>query len=279
MELINGKEISEKIKNDLKEEIKHYMIKPCLVVIQIGNNEASNIYIKSKEKASLEIGLNFRHFLFEETTSEQEIINKIIELNNDEYVDGIIVQLPLPEKYNQKRILNQITASKDVDGLSDLSQAKLVSNRPCFIPCTPSAVISLLEEKEIEIEGKNVTIIGRSNLVGKPLLNLMLNKNATVTVCHSKTKNLKEHTKNADILICAVGQKHLITENMVKEGAVVIDIGINREEGKIYGDVDFDNVSKHTSYITPVPGGVGPMTVTMLLKNTIDSYKKRITSK
>lgn len=279
MELLNGKELSSTIKHELKEEIKHYMIKPGLAVIQIGNNEASNIYVKQKETQALEIGLNYRHFLFEANTSEQEIINKIIELNNDEYIDGIIVQLPLPPRYNTKRILNQISVNKDVDGLSDLSQAKLTSNRPCFIPCTPAAVLELLDKHNIEIEGKNVTIIGRSNLVGKPLMNLMLNRNATVTICHSKTINLKEHTKNADILISAVGQKHLITKDMIKEGSTIIDIGITRVDGKIYGDVDFDNIASHTTYITPVPGGVGPMTVAMLLKNTIESYKKKTTSK
>ena len=279
MTIIDGKEISKKIKEELKQEIKTYMIKPCLAVIQIGNDPASDIYIKAKEKACNETGIYFKYIKFEETAKEIEVINKIVELNNDEYVNGILLQLPLPEKFNTEKLINYIARNKDVDGLTDINAGKLVNNKNCITPCTPKGIMELLSAYDIEISGKNVVIVGRSNLVGKPLMSLFLNKNATVTVCHSKTNNLEEFTKNADILVVAVGKKHLITSEMVKDGAVVIDVGINRDKDNLYGDVDFDEVSKKASYITPVPGGVGPMTVAMLLKNVNDIYKKSIASK
>lgn len=279
MTLIDGKEISQKIKDELKQEIKTYMIKPCLAVVQIGNDPASDVYIKAKEKACNETGIYFKHIKFEETSREVEIINKIIELNNDEYVNGIVLQLPVPEKFNVEKLINYIARNKDVDCLTDINVGKLVNNKNGMVPCTPQGVMELLKAYDIEISGKNVVIVGRSNLVGKPLMNLFLNKDATVTICHSKTNNLAEFTKNADILVAAVGKKHLITADMVKDGSVIIDIGISRESNKIYGDVDFDKVSKKVSYITPVPGGVGPMTVAMLLKNVNEIYKKSIASK
>lgn len=271
--------IAQSIRTELGRQIKNCMIKPSLAVIQIGTDEASNVYIKSKEKVASEIGINFRHFQYEDGTSEREIMNKIIELNNDEYVDGIIVQLPLPPNYSVKRILNTIDVSKDVDGLTDKSGARLYNERKGFLPCTPSAIIELLEQNQIEISGKNVVIVGRSHLVGKPLSQLFLKKDATVTVCHSKTKNLKQYTELADILVVAVGKKWLITEDMVKDGAVVIDVGITREDGKLYGDVQFDKVKDKVSLITPVPGGVGPMTVAMLYKNVIECYNNKSISK
>jgi methylenetetrahydrofolate dehydrogenase (NADP+)/methenyltetrahydrofolate cyclohydrolase len=272
--IIDGKKIRDEILNDLKKQVKQYMIKPCLAVIQIGDDEASNTYIKSKEKACNDIGIYFKHIKFNETAKEIEVINKILELNNDEYVHGILLQLPLPSGFNQDKLINYIARNKDVDGLTDINIGKIFNNKQGLVSCTPQGIMKLLEHENIEVAGKNVTIIGRSNLVGKPLLGLMLNKDATVTICHSKTENLKKHTKNADILIVAVGKKHFITEDMVKEDAIVIDVGINRENGKLYGDVDYDKVKTKVKKITPVPGGVGPMTVAMLMSNVILSYEK-----
>lgn len=275
MNIIDGKKLRNEIVEELKKEVKHYMIKPCLAVIQIGDDPASNTYIKSKEKACNEIGMYFKHIKFTEETKEIEVINKILELNNDEYVHGILLQLPIPEKFNPDKLINYIARNKDVDGLTDINLGKLYNNKPCLSSCTPLGIMKLLEDNNVEIEGKNVTIVGRSNLVGKPLLGLMLNKNATVTICHSKTENLSKHTKNADILVVAVGKKQFIKENMVKEGTVVIDVGINKEDNKLYGDVDFEKVKEKASLITPVPGGVGPMTVAMLMKNVVTAYQKQ----
>ena len=273
MSNIDGKIISTKIKEELKAEIKTYMIKPCLAVIRIGNDEASNVYISAKQKACSEVGIYLKHIKFDEDSREIEIINKIIELNNDEYVHGILLQLPIPEKFNEEKLINYISRNKDVDGLTDINVGKLINNKKCLVSCTPQGIIKLLEESDVSIPGKNVVIVGRSKLVGKPLISLFLNNDATVTVCHSKTNNLKEFTKNADILVVAVGKKHLITEDMVKKDSVVIDVGINRIDGKLYGDVDYENVKNKVSLITPVPGGVGPMTVAMLLCNVNTVYK------
>lgn len=273
MSNIDGKIISTKIKEELKAEIKTYMIKPCSAVIQIGNDEASNVYISAKQKACSEVGIYLKHIKFDEDSREIEIINKIIELNNDEYVHGILLQLPIPEKFNEEKLINYISRNKDVDGLTDINVGKLINNKKCLVSCTPQGIIKLLEESGVSIPGKNVVIVGRSKLVGKPLISLFLNNDATVTVCHSKTNNLKEFTKNADILVVAVGKKHLITEDMVKKDSVVIDVGINRIDGKLYGDVDYENVKNKVSLITPVPGGVGPMTVAMLLCNVNTVYK------
>ncbi len=272
--IIDGKKIRDEILQELKKQVKQYMIKPCLAVIQIGDDEASNTYIKSKEKACNEIGIYFKHIKFSETSKEIEVINKILELNNDEYVHGILLQLPLPSGFNQDKLINYIARNKDVDGLTDINIGKIFNNKPGLVSCTPQGIMRLLEYENIDIAGKNVTIVGRSNLVGKPLLGLMLNKDATVTICHSKTENLKKHTKNADILVVAVGKKHFITEDMVKEDAIIIDVGINRENGKLYGDVDYDKVKTKAKKITPVPGGVGPMTVAMLMTNVIKAYEK-----
>ena len=250
--IIDGKELSKQIREEIKTEVKGYMIKPCLAVIQIGDDPASNVYINSKEKACNEVGIYFKHIKYTEETREKEIINKIVELNNDEYVNGILLQLPIPSKYNPDRLINYIARNKDVDGLTDINVGKLLNNKKCLVSCTPQGIMELLNHYNIELEGKNVVIVGRSNLVGKPLISLFLNKNATVSICHSKTNNLKEYTSKADILVVAVGKKHLITSDMVKKDAVVIDVGINREDNKLYGDVDFDNVKDKASYITPV---------------------------
>jgi len=273
--VIDGKKISEEIRSELKQSIKYEMLKPSVAVIQVGENEASESYVKMKEKACDEVGIYFRHYKFDLDASELSIINKIKELNNDEYVNGIIVQLPLPEGYNEKRLINTIINSKDVDGLTDINTGRLVNGRKTLTPCTAAGVIELLKRSDVEIKGKNVVLVGRGKLTCKPLIQLFLNEDATVTVCHSKTKDLSTFTKNADILVSAVGINNIIKAEMVKDGAVVIDVGINYDTGKISGDVDFDKVSKKASLITKTPGGVGPMTVTMLLKNTVYCFLNR----
>ena len=270
--VIDGRAISEEIRSELKQSIKYEMLKPSIAVIQVGDNEASNTYVKNKEKACNDVGIYFRHYKFEDGESELSIINKIKELNNDEYVNGIIIQLPLPDGYNEKRLINTIINSKDVDGLTDINTGRLVNGRKTLVPCTAAGVIELLKRSNVEISGKHAVLVGRGKLTCKPLIQLFLNEDATVTVCHSKTEDLASITKNADILVSAVGINNIITEDMVKAGVVVIDVGINFETGKISGDVDFDKVSKKASLITKTPGGVGPMTVTMLLKNTVYCY-------
>jgi len=275
MEILNGKEYAQELRNDIKNEIKGCMIRPSLAVVQIGDDDASNVYIKNKEKACSEVGIYFRLYKFDTDTPELSIINKIKELNNDEYVNGIIVQLPIPEKYNEKRILNTIINSKDVDGLTDINTGRLVNGKKTLVPCTPLGIMNLLKKYEIEIEGKNVVIVGRSKLVGRPLASLMLAENATVTVCHSKTKDLEDYTKNADIIVVAAGCHNLLTGDMVKKGVVVVDVGINRVDDKLCGDVKYADVSKKASYITPVPGGVGPMTIASLLSNVMMCYNNK----
>ncbi len=272
--LIDGKAVAAKIKDEIKNEVKGFMIKPCLAVIQVGDDEASNVYIGAKEKACNEVGIYFKHLKYDVNVLEKEIVNKIIELNNDEYVNGILLQLPIPGNLNEQRIINHITSGKDVDGLNDLNAGRLTNNKDGMVPCTAAGIIKLLEEYEVPMEGANVVIVGRSKLVGRPLVSLFLKNNATVTVCHSKTKNLSEITKTADILVVATGTKWLIGKEDVKEGTVVIDVGVTRVEGKIYGDVNTDEVKKVASLITPSTGGVGPMTVAMLLSNVIKSYNK-----
>lgn len=275
MILIDGKKVSEEIKQSMKEEIISKNLKPSLVVVQIGDNEASNIYVKQKEKMATYLGISFSCIKFDDRADEQKIKEKIIELNNDKNVSGIILQLPIPNKFDLNGIINLINPDKDVDGLTDINRIKLINNEECFAPCTPLGIIELLKYYNIGVSGKNVVIIGRSILVSKPLSNLLLNMDATITICHSKTACLKEHTKNADILISATGKKHLIKKDMIKKDSIVIDVGITRENGKLYGDVDFEKAKSKVSFITPVPGGVGPMTVTMLMKNTIKAFKLR----
>ena len=274
--LLDGKALSDKIKEEIKLKTKNYLINPTLAVIQIGNDEASNIYIKTKAKACENVGINFIHIKFEEDALEQEIINKIIELNNDNYVNGILIQLPIPKTFDTYRLLNLINKNKDVDGLTDINMGMLFKNYNNLVPCTPLGIMNLLKEYNIDIEGKHAVVVGKSNLVGKPLAMLLLQNGATVTICHSKTKNLSNFTKQADILISAVGKKDLITKDMVKENSIVIDVGMNRVDGKLYGDVDFNNIKDIASYITPVPGGVGPMTVAMLLSNVLKNYEKNL---
>lgn len=274
--IIDGKLVSTKIKEDLKKQIEENKINPKLIVIQVGNNEASNIYIKQKIKCAEKIGATCIHEKLDENISTELLIELIKKLNEDETVNGIIVQLPLPKHIDEYQVLNTINANKDVDGLTEINAGKLTCSKPGLISCTPYGIIKLLKYYNIEIESKNVVIVGRSNLVGKPLVNLFLMENATVTCCHSKTIDLKKYTQNADILVVAVGKPKLITEDMVKENAVVIDVGINRLETGICGDVDFETVSKKASYITPVPGGVGAMTVAMLYNNLVETSIKTL---
>ena len=272
--ILDGNLVSSKIREDIKNEVKTFLIKPCLAVIQIGENEASSIYIKAKEKVCIEIGIYFKHIKFESDVTNIAVINKIMELNNDNHVHGILLQLPIPNKLDVNKLINTIKPSKDVDGLTDINVGRLTKNIDGFIPCTPMGIMELFKEYNIDLEGKHIVVIGKSNLVGKPLANLLLNNKATVTVCHSKTTNLSKHTKEADIIVSATGIKGLVTKDMVKKDSIVIDVGISRVDNKIYGDIGFDEVKTKASMITPVPGGVGPMTVVMLLKNVIKSYKR-----
>ena len=278
MEILDGKKVSAKVREDLKLEVDNFKkkgIKPKLAVIMVGNDLASKVYVRNKNKACEEIGIEYEEFLLGEETTMEELLNVIDNLNKNQNIDGILLQSPIPKHLDINKAFRTILPEKDVDGFHPINAGKLSIGEKCFVPCTPHGVVKIIEEYNIETEGKNVVIVGRSNIVGKPLIQCMLQKNATVTVCHSKTRNLEEFTKKADILIVAIGKQKFITENMVKEGVVVIDIGINRnEEGKLVGDVDFDNVSKKASYITPVPGGVGPMTVAMLMENVVEAAKQ-----
>lgn len=278
MELINGKELAKKIRGELKLEVDHLRengIIPKLAVIMVGDNKASEVYVRNKSKACNEIGIEFEEFLLNSNIKQEELIDLIKKLNNRKDVYGILLQSPIPEHLNIREAFDTIDYRKDVDGFNPINIGKLEIGEDAFISCTPYGVIKMLEEYNIEIEGKRAVVIGRSNIVGKPLIQCLLNKNATVTICHSKTKNIAEITKEADILIAALGKPKFVKENMVKENAVVIDVGINRnEEGKLVGDVDFENVSKKASYITPVPGGVGPMTIAMLMNNVVKATKE-----
>ena len=277
-EIMDGKALAKKVREALKikaDELKKKNIFPKLAVIMVGNDPSSKIYVRNKSKACEEVGIEYEEHLLDENIKNDELINLIEELNNREDVHGILLQSPIPKHLDINLAFRTIKPEKDVDGFHPVNVGKLSLNQDCFVSCTPFGIMKILAEYNIEIEGKHAVIIGRSNIVGKPMVQCMLNKNATVTVCHSKTKNLTQITKQADILISAIGRAKFVTEDMVKDGAVVVDVGINRnEEGKVCGDVDFENVYKKTSYITPVPGGVGPMTIAMLMNNIIKASKK-----
>ena len=246
----------------------------------VGDNQASKVYVKNKSKACNEVGIEYEEYLLKEDTKQEELLDLIEKLNKDKLVNGILLQSPIPEHLNINEAFKKITYLKDVDGFTPSSVGKLCIGEDTFISCTPLGVIKMFEEYDIDLNGKDVVILGRSNIVGKPLIQCCLQKNATVTTCHSKTKNLKEHTKRADIIISAIGIPKFVTEDMVKEGVVIIDVGINRDEnGKLVGDVDFENVEKKASYITPVPGGVGPMTIAMLMNNVIKATKEQYKEK
>lgn len=273
MIILDGKKLKEKKLKELKDEVSTIEEKLNLTVIQVGNDPASCIYVEQKRKMAQYVGFAFSHIKLDENIEENELINLIEKLNNDTSVTGIIIQMPLPKHINETTVQNKILYYKDIDGLSDINAGKLMHNTKSLISCTPLGIMHLLEEYNIDIASKYVVIVGRSNLVGKPLVNLFLNHDATVSICHSKTKNLSTITKQADILIVAVGKKHIITKDMIKENAIVIDVGINRIDNKLYGDVDFDNVKTKVSYISPVPGGVGPMTVAEIGGNVIEAYR------
>ena len=275
--IIDGKKLAKEIRENLKikcEELKERGIEPKLAVILVGNDKPSQIYVKNKSKACEEIGIKFEEYLLDENITQKELINLIEKLNKDNTIHGILLQSPIPEQLDINEAFRKILPEKDVDGFNPVNVGKLVLNQDTFVSCTPYGIMKMFEAYNIDLTGKNVTIIGRSNIVGKPLIQCCLNKNATVTICHSKTKELKEHTKKADILIVAIGKSKFITEYMVKKDAIVIDVGINRDEnGKLTGDVDFEKVKKKASFITPVPGGVGPMTIAMLMNNVLKATK------
>lgn len=270
--LIDGKAISQKVKDELKERVKNENIDATLAVIQVGNDPASTVYVGNKKKACEYIGIRSLSFELPEETPEEELLDLVRDLNKREDVDGILVQLPLPPHMDEDKVIRTISPQKDVDGFHPQSVGALSIGQPGFVSCTPAGIIQLLKRSGVEIEGKECVIIGRSNIVGKPMALLMLRENATVTVCHSRTKNLTEITKRADILIVAIGKPRFVTKDYVKEGSVVIDVGIHRDEnGKLCGDVDFADVEPLASKITPVPGGVGPMTIAMLMNNCVEA--------
>lgn len=276
MQILDGKEVKRIKLEELKNEVLKLDRPLGLTVIQVGDDSASNIYVKQKSKMANNLEFNFNHIKLEENVTEEEVLKIINSLNRDNCVDGILVQMPLPEHLNSRIIQNTISPLKDVDGLTDINMGMLVHKKNCLVPCTPLGVMELLKYYNIDVAGKNVVIVGRSDLVGRPMAEVMINNDATVTLCHSKTKNLKDITKNADVLVVAVGKAKLITSDMVKDGVVVVDVGINRlEDGSLCGDVDFDDVSSKCSYITPVPGGVGQMTVLELGYNTYKAYLLR----
>ncbi|MEK7703233.1 MAG: bifunctional methylenetetrahydrofolate dehydrogenase/methenyltetrahydrofolate cyclohydrolase FolD [Nitrospirota bacterium] len=274
MTLIDGKGIAQMMRASLKEEIKKSGLRPGLAAILVGENPASKVYVRNKRKACEEAGIYSEEHALSETTTDDELLALIEKINANPAIHGILVQLPLPKTINERRILDAVHPEKDVDGFHYMNVGKLVANEKGFYPCTPVGVIELLKKTGVTISGAHAVVLGRSNIVGKPAALLLLHENATVTICHSKTKHLAQICSQADILVAAIGKARFVTADMVKEGAVVIDVGINRlEDGTLAGDVDFDSVSKKAKAITPVPGGVGPMTIAMLLANTFQSAK------
>ena len=283
-EIIDGKLVSSVLRSKIAEEILEFKnnsgITPGLAVVIVGDNPASMVYVRNKKKACDQVGINSYEIALPADISEGELLEKVIQLNNDESVHGILVQLPLPVHINEETVINAIDPAKDVDAFHPSNVGKIMIGNYSFLPCTPAGIMDLLDYYNVNISGKKCVVLGRSNIVGKPMAHLLLEKNGTVTVCHSRTADLKEETRNADILVVAIGKPEFVTADMVKEGAVVIDVGINRTaEGKLVGDVDFAGVSEVASYITPVPGGVGPMTITTLLKNTLTAAKTIKTGK
>jgi len=272
--IIDGKKAAERIKARIKAEVAMLKAKPGLAAVLVGENPASKVYVDIKRKTCDEVGVYSELYKLPEETTEKELLHLIDKLNKSERIHAILVQLPLPKHISEENVLKEIAIDKDVDGFSMINVGRLASGEETAVPCTPKGVIRLLEENGIEVAGKNAVVIGRSNIVGKPVAMLLLNRNATVTVCHSKTRQLGEYTKGADILVVAVGKPKLVNGDMIKEGATVIDVGINRIDGKLVGDVDFESAMKKAAYLTPVPGGVGPMTVAMLIENTLERYKE-----
>ena len=277
--IIDGKELAKKIRQDLKVEVdklREKKVYPKLAVIMVGEDKASQVYVRNKSKACNEIGIDFEEFLLPSNITMEKLLELIEELNNRKDISGILLQSPIPKPLNIREAFNKIDYRKDVDGFNPINVGKLALGQDCFVSCTPYGIVKMIEEYNIPTEGKKAVIIGRSNIVGKPLIQCLLSKNATVTICHSKTKEIEKITKDADIIVTAMGKPKFLKADMVKEGATVIDVGINRmENGKITGDVDFEEVSKKTSYITPVPGGVGPMTIAMLMNNIVKAAKNQ----
>ncbi|MBQ3566296.1 MAG: bifunctional methylenetetrahydrofolate dehydrogenase/methenyltetrahydrofolate cyclohydrolase FolD [Oscillospiraceae bacterium] len=276
--LINGKEVSASVKQRVREQTEKLIsengVTPGLAVIIVGDDPASRVYVNSKKKACAEVGFNSFEYALPAETTQEELMTLIEKLNNDPKVNGILCQLPLPKHIDENAVINAIRAEKDVDAFHPFNVGKIMIGDFAFLPCTPAGVMELIDSTGTEISGKNCVVIGRSNIVGKPMAMLLLHRSGTVTICHSKTQNLAEICANADILVAAVGRANFVTADMVKEGAVVIDVGMNRlENGKLCGDVDFEAVEKKASYITPVPGGVGPMTIAMLMQNTLTAAK------
>lgn len=283
--IINGKQQALIIKQRLKNEVDEYKLlykrSPNLTVILVGNDPASLSYVKGKEKASLEVGIENTTIILDSNVKEEELIDVINELNNDDNVDGILVQLPLPKHINKNNVINAIKVDKDVDGFTKENVARLWLKQPCMIPCTPKGIITLLDSNKISLDGKNVVVMGRSDIVGMPVAKLLLDRNATVTIVHSHTKNVKEITNKADILIVAIGRALYVDDSFIKEGCVVIDVGVNRDTKtmKLCGDCDFESINKKASYTTKVPGGVGPMTIASLMENTILAYLEHMKQK
>lgn len=277
--LLDGKETAKQLKLEIKQEVEQLKEKygktPKIAIVLVGNNSASEIYVRNKIKAASFVGMDHELVKLDESISMEKLLNEVERLNNDSSVSGIIVQLPLPKHLDEHAVINHISNEKDADGFGLENKGKLFSGLDCFKPATPLGIMYLFERYNISIEGKTAVVVGRSNIVGKPMALMLLEKNATVTIAHSRTKNLQDVTKNADILVVAVGKAKFITCDMVKKDAVVIDVGINRVDGVLYGDVDFENVKEKASYITPVPGGVGPLTIAMLLKNTVEAFKNQ----
>ncbi len=276
--LIDGKETSKKLREAIRQEtetlVKEKGVRPGLAVILVGDDPASQVYVRNKKKGCEEVGFLSREYRLPADTREEELLSLIDTLNEDKEIHGILVQLPVPKHISDKKVIARIDPKKDVDAFSFENVGRIMTGEFDFVPCTPAGIMELLKAYDIDPEGKRAVVIGRSNIVGKPMAMLLLHKNATVTVCHSRTEGLAEICREADILVAAVGKAHFVTEDMVKEGAVVIDVGMNRDENGLCGDVDFENVEKKASFITPVPGGVGPMTITLLLKNTLTGAKK-----
>jgi len=276
MKLIDGKKIQLEMIEELKQKVNELKVKPKLVIIQIGDYGPSNKYVAQKKKVGEQIGIDVEHIRFNEENTELEVLQKIDKLNNDKNINGIMVQLPLPKGFDEDLITNRVASKKDVDGLTTENIGRLFDGKNAFIPCTALGVMELFKRYNIALNGKNVVILGRSKLVGKPLIACLLNANATVTICHSKTENLKNITKKADILIVAIGKKYFVNKEMIKFGTTIIDVGINVEEGKLYGDVNFEEVKEKARYLTPVPNGVGRMTVISLMNNVIKAYLEQI---
>ncbi|MBT2660872.1 bifunctional methylenetetrahydrofolate dehydrogenase/methenyltetrahydrofolate cyclohydrolase FolD [Bacillus sp. ISL-45] len=278
--IIDGKEIAKKKKLEIADqvqELKKQGVTPGLAVILVGDNQASRTYVNSKQKTARELGMHNVLIEYPVSITEQELLAKIDELNKDEDIHGILVQLPLPKHISEKNLIEAISPEKDVDGFHPINIGRMMTGQDAFLPCTPYGVMVMMKEIEMDLSGKHVVVVGRSNIVGKPAGQLFLNENATVTYCHSRTKDLKEHTKQADVIVAAVGKADLITADHIKPGAVVIDVGMNRNDmGKLCGDVAYDEVKEKAGYITPVPGGVGPMTIAMLMYNTLKSAKNHM---